>query len=139
MVKAIINCEYDVLSSIIWEFDYPIKFAASGHTALCNDLRGEVIQNILDLDEIMKHIFFTIFPEGEKSNCIISWLKDNDVIFIEYMSQLQELTEEERKIYLNNLISTVAENIVINPLSWGRLEKHQKNNFGMLMWGMDVL
>src|SRR5690606_24968825 len=102
--KAIINSKYDVLTSIIWEFNKPIKFAASGHTALCKDLRGKIIQDILDPDAIMKHIFFAIFPEGEKSYCIISWLKDNNDIFMDYRSQLLELTEEERKIYLNNLI-----------------------------------
>lgn len=137
--KAILNSKYDVLTSIIWEFNKPIKFAASGHTALCKDLRGKIIQDILDPDAIMKHIFFAIFPEGEKSYCIISWLKDNNDIFMDYRSQLLELTEEERKIYLNNLIPMEAENIVINPTSWDRLEKHQKDDFGMLMWGMGVM
>lgn len=58
---------------------------------------------------------------------------------MDYRSQLLELTEEERKIYLNNLIPMEAENIVINPTSWDRLEKHQKDDFGMLMWGMGVM
>ncbi|NLL73822.1 MAG: hypothetical protein GX237_09885 [Clostridiales bacterium] len=137
--KAIINGQYDVLTNIVWEFSKPIKFAASGHTAICNDLRGKEIQDIMNLDAKIKYVFFTIFPEGDKSYCIISWLKNDKDIFLEYRNQLLGLTEEERKIYLNNMIPMEAENIVINPSSWDLLEKHQKDDFGMLMWGMGIM
>ncbi|WP_073007618.1 YecA family protein [Clostridium amylolyticum] len=134
--NALLNEKYDILSSVVWEFDKPIKFAASGFTALAEDLEGNKIQDLTDIDTRMKHIFVTIFPEGEKSYCIISWLKSNDTLFEGYKKQLNELDIHGRKIYINNLLPVITENITVNPEAWDKLEKYKKEEFGMLIYGM---
>ena len=35
---ALLNNDYGVLSSIIWEFDQPVNFAATGYFAITKDL-----------------------------------------------------------------------------------------------------
>lgn len=137
--NAFLNKKYDILTSIIWEFDKPIKFAASGFTALAEDLDGNKIQDLTDIDSRMKHIFVTIFPEGERSYCIISWLKSNDTLFDSYKKQLNELDVQRRKIYINNLLPVITENITVNPEAWDKLEKYKKEEFGMLIYGMSDL
>lgn len=72
--QAIISKKYDVLTSVVWEFKKTINFAASGYTALTKDLNGKQIQDIMNHDIPMKQVFFTIFPERDKSYCILSWL-----------------------------------------------------------------
>ena len=137
--RAIVNKEYDVLTSIVWEFEKTINFAASGFTVLCNDLKGNTIQDLRNINISMKHVFFTIFPEGDKSFCILSWLKSEEDIFEEYKKQLLQLKHNEKITYLNNLIPMEAENIVIKPSSWDLLQKYQKEEFGSLIWGMTAL
>jgi len=134
--KALVNEKYDILTSLVWEFDKPIKFAASGFTALSEDLEGNKIQDLMDINAIMKHIFVTVFPDGEKSYCIISWLKSNDKIFREYKEQLDNLDYDERKKYINNLLPIISENITINPEAWDKVEDYKKDAFGMLIYGM---
>ncbi|EOR28086.1 hypothetical protein A500_01200 [Clostridium sartagoforme AAU1] len=134
--NALLNDKYDILTSIVWEFDETIKFAASGFSALAEDLEGNKIQDLTDVNTKMKHIFATIFPEGEKSYCIISWLKSNNGIFEKYKEQLNNLDCIQRKQYLNNLLPIITENITINPEAWDKLEAHKKDAFGMLFYGM---
>lgn len=134
--KALLNSKYDILSSIVWEFNKPIKFAASGFQVPERDLKGNKIQDLRNINELMKHIFITIFPEGEKSYCIISWLRSNDNIFKDFNDQLNSLNNDERKIFINNLLPIACENITINPEAWDRLEENKKEEFGMLIYGM---
>lgn len=134
--NALINEEYDILSSLVWEFEQPIKFAASGFTVLDKDLKGNRLQDLSDLTKEMKHVFVSIFPEGEKTYCIIAWLKSNNDLFKGYKEQISELDINQRKIYINNLLPIITENITINPEAWDRLEQYKKDEFGMLLYGM---
>lgn len=86
--QALINQKYDILNSIVWAFPYPINFAATGFEAPTIDLQGNKIQNLLDIKVPAKHIFMNIFPEENKTFCIISWLKENDLLFNDYTNQL---------------------------------------------------
>lgn len=134
--KSIMTKDYNSLVSIVWKFDQEIKFAASGFEVLCYDLEGEEIQNINDLTQKAKHIFFSIFPEGEKSYFVIAWTKDNKEIFENYYSQLLNLSHQQRINFINNLLPITTENIVINPTAWKKLSNEEKGIFDKLFWGM---
>lgn len=134
--EALINKSYDVLEYVTWEFEGAIKFATTGYMVLDRDLKGNRLQDLSDFDVDMKHIFITVFPEGEKTHCIISWIKSEDDIFKGYKKQLESLDERERKLYLNNLIPISTENIAINPEAWDKLEGYKKDEFCSLIWGM---
>lgn len=134
--KAILNKKYDVLTSVVWEFSKPINFAASGYTALCYDFKGNVIQDINNFDVPLKHLFINVFPDTNVSYCILSWISEKNDIFNEYKNQLLKLTDDEKIIYLNNLIPMEVDNIVINPTSWDQLAGNQKEEFGAFIWGL---
>ena len=137
--QALINNNYDILTSIIWEFDRAVNFAATGFEAPNVDLKGNPIQNLLDEDTLAKHIFMMIFPEEDRTYCIISWLKENDVLFYEFKKQLEQLNEQERKCYINNTLPIISENIVINPDAWDKWDEDKKNEFGSLLWGISTI
>ena len=65
--NALLSNNYDVLTSVVWEFDQSINFAGTGFEALTKDLENNELQYIDDLNNSMKHIFFMVFPEGEKT------------------------------------------------------------------------
>ncbi len=137
--KAIINKQYDILTSVIWEFNQQINFTGSGFEAMDYDLKGNKIQSLSDRNNNMKHIFVTIFCENDKTYCIIAWLKENDNLFKNYKNQLNKLNEQQRKNYINNLLPMISENIAINPGSWDKLEQYQKEEFGSIIFGMESL
>ena len=137
--KALLDGKYDILTSVIWEFNQPVNFAGTGFEAMSRDLKGNEIQNLQNIQILAKHIFVTVFPESEKTYCIISWLKEKDDIFSEYFTQLQQLNEQQKRNYINNLLPMISENIVINPKSWDMWEENKKNEFSSLIWGMETL
>lgn len=127
--KALMIDKYNILTSIVWNFDKEIKFAASGGYILEYDLVGNKIQNINCIDVRREYIYISIFPEQDKSYCIISWLKSNDELFKNYKNQLESLDINERKKYINNLIPIITENIAINPKAWDGINKYKKEAF----------
>ena len=132
---ALLTGNYDVLSSVVWEFDHSVKFAGTGFEAMTHDLEGNNIQDFVSA----KHIFVMVFPEGEKTYCIISWLKENDELFARYKQQLLSLSEEMRKIYINNLLPMISENIVVNPEAWDNWEEYKRNEFCAIEFGIATL
>ncbi|EGT0000964.1 hypothetical protein I9Y31_003295 [Clostridium perfringens] len=134
--NALITKNYDILSNLVWEFDHPIKFAASGFTILDKDLKGNTLQDLRDKTKKLNHVFVTIFPEGEKTYCIIAWLKSNDDLFKGYKEQISNLNITQQKVYINNLLPIITENITINPEAWDNLEQFKKDEFGMLSYGI---
>ena len=136
---ALLTGNYDVLSSVVWEFDQPVKFAGTGFEAMTHDLEGNKIQDLFNPNVSAKHIFVMLFPEGEKTYCIISWLKENDDLFAKYKQQLLRLPEEKKKIYINNLLPMISENIVVNPEAWDNWEEYKRNGFGEIEFGIATL
>ncbi|MDP3385782.1 MAG: SEC-C metal-binding domain-containing protein [Eubacteriales bacterium] len=136
---ALLTENYDILSSVVWEFDQAVKFAGTGFEAMTHDLDGNNIQDLLNFNIPAKHIFAMVFPEGDKTYCIISWLKENDSLFDLYKQQLLSLPDEKRKIYINNLLPMISENIVVNPESWGNWEEYKRNEFGAIEFGIATL
>ena len=136
---ALLTGNYDVLSSVVWEFDQSVKFAGTGFEAMTHDLEGNKIQDLLNPNVSAKHIFVMVFPEGEKTYCIISWLKENDELFARYKQQLLSLSEEKRKIYINNLLPMISENIVVNPDAWDNWEEYKRNEFCAIEFGIATL
>ena len=137
--KALVDCNYDILTSVVWEFNQSINFAGTGFEAMSRDLKGNKIQDLLNPQILAEHVFVMVFPEDGKTYCIISWLKDNDDLFSEYYKQLKELNEQQKKNYINNLLPMISENIVINPKSWDLWEDYKRNEFGSLIWGMETI
>ncbi|KGX85886.1 YecA family protein [Pontibacillus litoralis] len=137
--QALLSEDYDIITSVIWEFDQPLNFAATGFEAMSHDLEGNEIQDLSRLDILMKHVFVVVFSEREKSYCIISWLKENDELFSDFYKQMNVTTEQQKKNYINNLLPMISENIAINPDAWDKWDESKKSEFGSLIWGMESI
>ncbi len=134
--KAILNEQYDILTSIVWTFDGFSNFAATGGEAPQVDFDGRKIQDLLNPNVCAHHIYLCVFPEKDKTYAIIAWLKKYDDIFSTIKERLISTTEEERYNYINNTIPIITENIAIKPSSWNNLSKQGKEEFTMLFLGL---
>ena len=134
--KAIIDKQYDVLTSVVWEFDGFSNFAVTAGEAPMYDFAGKKIQDLLDPNMPARHIYMCVFPENNKTYAIIAWLKEYDELFSSIKKKLDSLTELEKKNYINNTIPIIAENVVIKPSSWDAMPEMAKQAFSMLFLGM---
>ena len=137
--NAMLNEKFDILTSIVWEFDMTVNFAGSGLEGPTYDLRGNSIQDLTDMNTQVKHYFIIVFPEEDKTYCVISWAKENDSLFGGFREQLLSLTEEKRKIFINVTLPTMAENIVMKPSSFDQWHSRQKNDFMEKVFKFDNL
>ncbi len=137
--KALLSKKYDVLTTFVWKFNGFSKFAASGLEAPMTDLKGTPLQDLLDFSKPVAHIYYSIFPQGNFTYVIIAWQHQHDKLFSSIKEQLNELTEEQQKNYINNTLPIVTENIAVNPTSWEKLTKSEQDAFGALFWGLAYL
>lgn len=138
--EALLNGKYDdVLTSIVWTFDNFSNFAATGAEAPDLDFESNRIQDLLNPDIPVRHIYISVFPENNKTYAIIAWLKQFDNIFSSIYKKLNEITEIERRNYINNTLPIIAENIAIKPSSWEAMSVQAKKEFSMLFYGLSDL
>lgn len=134
--KALIDRRYDVLTSVVWEFDGFSNFAATAGETPMFDFDGKQIQNLLDPNVPARHVYTCVFPEKDKTYAIIAWLKEYDELFLPMKEKFDSLTEDEKKNYINNTIAITTENLVIKPSSWDAMPEIAKRAFTVLFLGM---
>ena len=114
---ALLSENYGAISYSIWEMPYEISFAISMMHELEYDIQGNRINDLLHNDNVYS-IYLNIFPAENKSYCIWSWLKDNDVIFTKFIEQFSALEISDRENYFNNNLPRWSDSIVISPRLW---------------------
>ncbi|EAH3791770.1 SEC-C domain-containing protein [Listeria monocytogenes] len=132
--KALMCNTFDVLDSIVWEFDSVIQFAGSAFVAPTKDLKNKKIQDLIN-DNAIYHLFITIFPENNKSYCIISWLKDSQIILGELIEQIKSINEKDQKNYLNIILVKNSDNLVFSPNLIESMSEAEEANFTFFSQG----
>ncbi|MGO1356903.1 YecA family protein [Alkalibacterium gilvum] len=133
--SGLLNRDYSILHYIIWEFDYPISFAGSSFEAPTKDLYNNKIQNLRILDTRASHIYITIFPENDKSYCIISWLKEDSMKLESLTEQLSGLDFLEKRHFLNRQLVKNSDNLVFSPKLIDFMSPDERDNFGFMSQG----
>lgn len=134
--NALLNSQYDVLTSFVWTFDGFSNFAATGGEAPSLDFESNKIQDLLNPNIPVRHIYISVFPENNKTYAIIAWLKQFDNVFSSIGKKLNKISESEKRNYINNTLPMITENIAIKPSSWDALPEHSKEEFSMIFFGL---
>ncbi len=134
--KALLEKQFDVLTSIVWEFEGFVNFAATAGETPMYDFNGKQIQDLLNPSVPARHIYMSVFPENDKTYAIIAWLKEYDTLFLPMKEKLDSLTDAEKKNYINNTIAITTENVVIKPSAWEAMPETAKQAFTILFLGM---
>lgn len=134
--NILLTKSYDLLTSIVWEFDGFSNFAATGVEVPTHDFNGKKLQDLYDTNSPMNHIFYSVFPENGKTFAIIAWLSKNDTLFENIKKRLESTTIMERKSFINCTLPMYAENIAIRPSSWNKFSEKAKEEFAMFFYGI---
>ncbi|NGT31334.1 SEC-C domain-containing protein [Clostridium perfringens] len=114
--EAFKNEDFSILETIEIILDEEYDFAVTTMFTLTFDLKENRINNTYSTKfERMKSCFLTIVPLENKTLILFSWLKEDNFKLKGYKEQIENLSLEEIKIYLNNMIPMYTENIIFSP------------------------
>jgi len=120
----LLSQNYEEVSHSMWVLPYEVEFTVSMMHELDYDLLGNQINDLLE-DDIVKKIYLNIFPDNGKTYLIWSWLNKWDSFYVPFSKQFENLTTEDKKNYLNNMLPRWSDSIVLSPRLWN-------------MWGTEV-
>lgn len=89
---------------------------------LINDLSPE------NYSTRMKPCFLTVFPQDGKTYCLVSYLKKDRRAY-NFLHDLNNLEESEKKIIISNLVTTYTENFTAEPSYWESLNEHTAGKY----------
>jgi len=127
---AITNEKYDILNYSIWEIPYEVQFAVSAMIELDYDLEGNEINPLKQYknDDILKSLYINIFPDENKSFCILSWFKENNEYEV-FANQFMHLKFKDKVNYMNNMLPIRTDKIIISPKMWNLWDNKVKESF----------
>lgn len=127
--KAILDEDFDCLTSFLWEFDGPLYFAASVFFTPIYGMDHKKMADLTDPTVKASHIYFSVFPEKGRSYAIIAWLNEDSERLKSFETGLSEIPIINRKRFLNRIIAESTENLAINPECWEQWNPQEKHAF----------
>lgn len=134
--NAFIGNDFDILENYVLKFDQTYDFAVTTTFNPTFDLNGNMINDIYSTDpERLKCVFITFLPTTDKSYFILSCLKQDYMQLCTYFNQVKKLTEDQLKTFLNNILPTFSENIVLSPRLWSRWTPFSQREYEKVVTG----
>lgn len=134
--KSLINNNFDVLENYVFEFSDIYDFAVTTMFNPAYDLVGNEINDLYSTEkENLKSIFLSIIPTKNKFYMILSCLREEYSKLEAYFNQVKNLNEQELKVFLNNVLPTFSENIVLSPRLWERWTPFSKREYEKIING----
>lgn len=123
--NGIINKEYKGLKTKIIELNNTISFANFSCISPSYDLNGKRIKSI-PKDKRMRRIFLTVLPTESKSYILCSYLEEDEIIYRNFLSQLNNKSLNNILTYFNYIIPLYSDNLVISPKMWHAFSEEQQ-------------
>lgn len=120
--------------TLVLDRKYPI--VASSIFKLEKDNEGNLINDIRDLRALGHPFFFSLFPQEEKTFCVMSWYR-HDKQYYDNLLGTNNLSNSEKKVIISNLLASYVENFAVNPEYWGRLPEVVRTSFDD-QWGLST-
>lgn len=119
--NSIINEEYSVIHTELFELPAFYPIAVSSAFYLEFDFKGKLITHS---DDRMEYLYVTILPSIDKTYFMLSYFKQDSVIYGELGNQLRE--RNNLKSDISMLIASHVENVFFNPLYYQTfIEKYE--------------
>lgn len=134
LIDTFFKKKYHVLESarLIMDGYYPIVASSSFNMELDSD--GNIVNNVFSeaYSEKMKPCFFTLFPQGDKTFCIISYFGKyrNDY---QFLKNFEGASNVDKKVFISNILAQYVENFFVNPQYWKSLNYETKSQLDYLL------
>ena len=125
--SALRNLNFDKIGTCVIEFYGHYQIAASSAFAVEYDMQGNQINDFSDLNQDLKFIFLSVFPQGSKIFVLLSFYRKDKKLFSFLNSQVKKRSINEQKIIISNLLLSHVENLVLSPRLWNKLLAEQQD------------
>ncbi|HEV2412267.1 MAG TPA: hypothetical protein VGS28_00485 [Candidatus Saccharimonadales bacterium] len=123
------NHAYHRVSTQVLKFDLSNIAVASGFL-LEVGFDGEEINDIrAERMSYTRPIYLTIFPQGNKTFVLVSYLTRNKRLLAPFVEKLGLLSKDEQKVVVSNLIACHCENTFFKPTYYESLASKTKQRF----------
>mgnify|MGYP000999511907 CR=1 FL=1 len=134
--NSFVNNDFDILENYVFEFKERYDFAVSTTFNPTCDLNGKQINDIYSTDkERLKGVFLSVLPTQDRTYMILSCLKEDHKSLEAYFNQIKALDENNLKTFLNNVLPTFSENIVLSPRLWNKWTNFSKREYEKIVTG----
>lgn len=120
--------KYHVLETvrIVMDGSYPIVASSSFNMEL--SISGDVINDVSPsgYSTKMKPCFFTLFPQNDKTFCLISYFRRYKEDYA-FLREFESADEDTKKNLVSNLLVLYIENFYIKPSYWTKIDNETKN------------
>jgi hypothetical protein len=118
--------KYSNLESKILIIPNEYLIACSSCISLTKDFKGRKINDLTNLNTMLKYLFLTIFPQNGSTYVLLSYLKKHKHSFTFIDTQILNKNIEEQKKLVSNILLKHVENFTISPTLWNSIEDEKK-------------
>lgn len=122
--------DFSNIKTFVHELDYEVNFSISSSLSFEVDMKGEIIQEIHNLDEslVIPSTYINVFPAKGKTMIIISSHKENLDIYGSLFEQMEISREGELLDYLSYSIFNYTEDIYFKISAIDALSESKKQS-----------
>ncbi|NQV36602.1 MAG: hypothetical protein HQ509_01210 [Candidatus Marinimicrobia bacterium] len=107
-------------------FNERFEIAASGAPTVDYDLNGNMINDLPRLHSYLSFMFITVFPQKNNTVVLLSCTKNDIAKYNRFFKQIEQLSEERKRIVISVLLVCYIENIYMSPRLWNCLDDSEK-------------
>lgn len=131
------NQSFDILHNYVYKFEHQYQFAVTTLYVPASTITGEKLVDIYcKKKDRLPSVFLTVIPAKGNSYLIISCLQVDYKKIRKYFDDIEALSENELKKFLNWTLPTYSENIVFNPKLWNAWDEKGKKQYESIISGM---
>lgn len=127
--ENLLNKNFDIFESIPIVLNGESKFSATSVFHLEFDFEKNLINDLANLNERVKPLFLTIFPQNGKTYILLSYLKRDSMAYRLFREQILNFSNKEITKKISLLIILYCENFTYSPEKWDSLNAENKKRF----------
>lgn len=135
--NAYMSQKFDILHNFVYKFEDCFQFAVTTMYVPSSTLSGKKLINIYSKEkERLPSVFLSVIPNPDCSYFILSCLNEDYPKIKDYVDEIENLTKEELKRFLNWTLPMYSENIVLSPKLWNLWNAKAQREYEMIVSGI---
>ncbi|MFC1864488.1 YecA family protein [Chloroflexota bacterium] len=124
--KVLLNKDFKDIRAYVLVFDQPPPVMCSSVYSLEHDFKGNMLQDLNNLDVIVRQITYTSFYSEGHGFIVFSWLSESDVVCRQLIDSIRGLSPDRVTDVLIGFFFTFTENLHIQPEWWENLAANKR-------------
>ena len=123
---------HNVIQSEVFIIPFFSMFAVSAMSYIRYDLHGNIIDNSPNIECPIHPIFFTIFPQEDKTYVIFSYFQSSASTYRDFLNQIRSCPSHEIQKIISNIVICYNQNFFLSPNKYESLTDAEKGKISKL-------